>query len=425
MTTAVNIKESLRVAGQVVIDRCEMRKPNGEAFDLRDYIESITIFEDIFAPFISGKLMLRDTLDLPNIMGRGGNNLLHLTILTPSLDEFRINSYFVIYKMSDRANITHRTQVYNLWFASPEILIDVDSNISRQYSGTGDTIIAKIIEETFGDSRKLNVDKCANSLKYVSNFWSPTKNFAYIAEHSIGPRNSPTCLFFENRDGFNFKEISGLADKKIPFLQTFTGTDVVAEVQEEGVKMGNVTRNLDTEFSKILTIRVDKTFDYIDDYMNGAVKTRLYSNDVITKKIRANSFDMTQTRTELNDNQIYSPELVQSISPTIMVKDRGYGTFGLSESSNYQILQKRISYMRLLRSSIIEIDVYGRTDYTVGKKVLVKMNQLRDLSKDEDNKDILDKLYSGTYIITAMSHQITKGEHRCTLELCKESTLSL
>ena len=74
---------------------------------------------------------------------------------------------------------------------------------------------------------------------------------------------------------------------------------------------------------------------------------------------------------------------------------------------------------------MIEIDVYGRTDYTVGKKVKVQMNQLRDLSKDEDSKDLLDKLYSGTYIITAMSHQITKGEHRCTLELCKESTLSL
>jgi hypothetical protein len=419
------IKDALRVAGQVIIDKCEMIKLNGEIFDLRDYIESIMIFEDLFAPFISGKVMLRDTLDLPNVMGRGGSNLLHLTIMNPSMEGVQINAYFVIYKMTDRSNITHRTQVYNLWFSSPEIMIDVDANISKTYSGTGDEIISKIIKSTFGDSRPLNVDKCTNTLNYVSNFWSPTKNFTYISEHSLGPQKTPTMLFYENRDGFNFKEISNLASSKIPILQTFTGTDVIAEVQEEGIKMGNVTRNLDIEFSKILTIRIDKTFDFIDDYINGAIKTKLYSNDVITKKIRASVFDMSRQKSRLNDNLLYKPELVDGISPTIMVKDRGYGSFGLSESSNYQSLQQRISYMRLLRSSIIEIDVYGRTDYTVGRKVKVQLSQLRDLSKDESTSDTEDKLYSGVYIITALSHQITKGDHRCTLELCKESTLLL
>ena len=79
--------------------------------------------------------------------------------------------------------------------------------------------------------------------------------------------------------------------------------------------------------------------------------------------------------------------------------------------------------MRLLRASVIEIDVMGRTDYTVGRKVRVEINQLRDIAKEENDQEVLDKLYSGVYIITSLSHQITKGDHRCTLELCKESTM--
>lgn len=421
----MSLSDSIKSAGQVIIQTCELKAASGEAIDLRSYIESITIYEDIFAPFISGKVLLRDTLDLPNIIGRSGRELLTLCIITPSLEERKINSIFVIYKMSDRSNIAHRTQVYNLHFASPEILINADTNVSKFYSGSGDSIVSKIAKTSFGASKPVLVDKCANSIQYVSNFWSPTKNFNFIAEHSVGPKQTPTYLFYENRDGFNFKEIAGLSDAKTPILQTFTDTDFVAEVEDTGLNKGKVTRNPDIEFNKILTIRIDKTFDYLDDYSNGAIKTKLYSNDVITKKIRATTFDMSKSKTSLNENQIYSSELVSSVNPMIMVKDRGYGTFGLTESSNYKILQQRISYMRLLRASVIEIDVYGRTDYTVGRRVQVQMNKLRDISKDESSKDLIDKLYSGDYIITALSHQILKGEHRCTLELCKESTMSL
>lgn len=416
--------DAIKAAGQIIFEECELLRANGEAIDLRSYIESIIIYEDMFAPFISGKILLRDTLDIPNLLGRSGRELIKLTLTTPSLLDHKIDALFVVYKMTDRSNVAHRTQLYNLWFASPELMIDIDSNISKYFSGSGDQVVQKILKENFGD-KKLNVDKCQNSIKYVSNFWSPAKNMAYIAEHSVGPKNTPTYLFYENRDGFNFKEIAGFADEKIEPAHTFTDTDFITDVVKEGLKKGSVIRNPDLEFSKILTIRIDKTFDYFDDYNNGAIKTKMYSNDVITKKIRATTFDASKSKTQLNENSFYSEDLIKNISPKILVKDRGYGTFGLSESSNYKILQQRISYMRMLRSSIIEIDVFGRTDYTVGKKVKVEMNQLRDQIKSDDEKELLDKLYSGNYIITAVSHQITKGEHRCTMELCKESTLAL
>ncbi len=419
-------KSNIKIAGQVLIEKCEIIRDNGEILDLQVMVESIILYEDIFAPYITGKLMIRDTQDIPTRLGRAGSDILHLTIITPSLEEKRINSLFAIYKMSDRSDITHRSQVYNLWFCAPEMLIDSQTHISRAFSGTGSEIIESTLVKYYGKSRPFNYDKSSNSIKYISNFWSISKNFAYIAEHSLGPLKTPTYLFFENRDGFNFKELSGLSNKDIPVFHTFTSTDLVANVQSEGAGKGDVSRNLESEFSKILTTRVDKTFDFLDDYLNGAVKTKLYSNDVITKRIKSTTFDMRKSKAPtLNNNSVYRSDIIEITNPLIMVKDRGYGTFGPMESSNHEFIQHRIAYMRSLRSSVIEIDVFGRTDFTVGKKVSVESNLLRELTKQDSYKDKLDKLYSGVYIITALSHQITKQEHKCTIELCKESTLLL
>jgi hypothetical protein len=417
-------RTNIRTAGQVIIDKCEIIRDTGDLIDLQAMVESIVIYEDIFAPYITGKLMIRDTQDIPTRLGRSGADMLHLVITTPSLEEKRINSLFVIYKMSDRADITHRSQLYSLWFCPPEMLIDCQTHLSSAFSGSGNDIIESTLVKYYGKSRPFNFDKTSNSIKYISNFWSITKNFAYIAEHSLGPLKTPTYLFYENRDGFNFKEIAGLASKDIPIFHVFTSTDLVANVETEGIGKGNVTNNLEAEFSKILTNRVDKTFDFLDDYLNGAVKTKLYSNDVITKRIRTSMFMLSDSGVPtLNESPIYNSELIDVTTPMIMVKDRGYGTFGPVESSNYKFIQHRIAYMRSLRSSVIEIDVFGRTDFTVGKKVMVESNLLRELLQQDSYKDKLDKLYSGVYIITALSHQITKMEHKCTIELCKESTL--
>jgi hypothetical protein len=41
----------------------------------------------------------------------------------------------------------------------------------------------------------------------------------------------------------------------------------------------------------------------------------------------------------------------------------------------------------------------------------------------ETDTDLLDDMYSGTYIIAAINHYITRNSHECTLEIVKESLL--
>ena len=419
------MSDPLQTAGQITFEDCSIFK-RGESVgtNVINLVDGIVIYEDLFSPFITGRLSLRDTHDLPNLFGRSGNDTLRLKLYTPSIDKAHyIQGDFLIYKMADRTIVKDRTQIYNYYFASIELLLDINTRLSKSFQGPGHTLVNKIYRDTLKSEKRLNVDSCKNTVSYVSNFWNPTKNFNFIAEHSTGPAGSPTCVFFENREGFNFRDVSEIIANKKYNMQTFSGSDFTADVVSEGAKMAAVTRNPEQDYKSIHGIRVDVTYDYIKDYADGAIKSKLYSVDPVTKKIRWNTVSLNNWRADGNQQKLYSRELIDATNPVIMNVQRGYGTFGLRESSNYATLQHRTGYMRLLQASKIEIDCYGRTDYTVGKRITLELNQLKNIIKTDNYTDILDKLYSGAYLVTAIAHQINRESHKCTLELCKESTL--
>jgi hypothetical protein len=245
-----------------------------------------------------------------------------------------------------------------------------------------------------------------------------------VAEHTVGKDKTPSCLFYENRDGFNFREVTSFVDDQ-NFMQKFDQSDYVADVKSGGVySAGDITRDVLKSYTKVLAVRVDTSFDFFKDYLDGTLTSRLYSADPVTKKIRWVNFDIVKDKVStMNKSRLYTDDSIQTLNPVIMSMNRGYGTFGMNEPSNYSIIQKRNSSIRLFQASKIEIDVSGRTDYTVGRKVFVSFDQMREIVKEESNASILDRLNSGNFIVTAVAHHITREKHECTLELCKESSM--
>ena len=56
-------EEKIIQAGSYDMKFVDILKANGEAVNIREQIDSITIYEDIYSPFITGKLTFRDTFD--------------------------------------------------------------------------------------------------------------------------------------------------------------------------------------------------------------------------------------------------------------------------------------------------------------------------------------------------------------------------
>jgi hypothetical protein len=414
-------------AGQVNIIACDILQGNGAGLEVTALVERITIFEDLFSPFISGELVLRDTFDIPNTIGRSSRDLLRLVINTPSLPtNTNIQGYFLIYKLVDRQLASDRSQLYTYRFCSEEMVYDVQRRISKTYRGAGDKIISEIVSKKLGSAKKMNSDSPKNEIAYTSNFWSPTQNIRYITENSMGGTDDASFIFYENRDGFNFKSLTKLA-KQDDLMQLFVASDFIADVETSNagaIRFGAASRNPNNDYSIIREIRVDSTFDYLDFINRGGSRTILYTHDLVTKRIDIQKFDLEQeNHSLLNTSRHMTSSVVTNTEPLVMTASKHWGVLDPEDKTNTKFIQKRISQLAQYQSFKIEVDVFGRCDYTVGKKVYVDVNQIRAISRDEDKDLFLDKLYSGYYLVSKVAHHITRKEHMATIELIKDSTL--
>ena len=94
---------------------------------------------------------------------------------------------------------------------------------------------------------------------------------------------------------------------------------------------------------------------------------------------------------------------------------------GLADSTNANSIQNRISLLTQINSNKIEVVVPGRLDYTVGLRVELKLYKTEPSNKQDT--EIIDEMFSGTYLIAAINHYINRNMHECTFELVKDSLL--
>jgi hypothetical protein len=420
---AEETRESVLQAGEYVVDYAEILQASGSGIDVRNQIDSITIFEDIFSTFITGKLTFRDTQDLPNWLGRGGRDLLRLSIGTPGIDtKYKISGYFFIYKMGDRELVKDRTQMYNMYFMSVEGLTDIQTFISKSFRGTSDKIMQQICKDYLKTEKNVVTEESKEPHRFVSNFWVPSKIANYCAQHARNPDNDSTFLFYENRDGFMFNTIGSMAKQNV--IQVFEESDFTNEVttqRSNQVYFGEVDRNPNLDYKVIQSMKIDVSWDFMRAYSGGAIKSKQVSVDLLTKRYRLNDYKADSKR-KLNENSLFRPDVIDSMLPTRLLMYKEYSVTDFGNSTNSEYFQQRISELKLLDGSTVEIEAFGRSDYTVGKKVYLNTNISAPISMEDSSSSFDDLNRSGFYIITAIVHRFTRKEHMVTIELSKEST---
>lgn len=427
---AQDVTEFSTQAGEYEIDFFELLLAEGEGIDISEQVDVINIYEDMYSPFITGKVVLRDTLDIPNFLGRGGKDLVNLSVHTKGIDRQKnsnvISGLFWIYRFGDRNMIGDRMQQYAFYFVSIEMMFDFKKQVSSAFRGTSDEIITRIVKKYYPESNKeLLFDKSSHQMKFISNFWTPSKCIEYCSQHSISSNGDASFSFFENRDGFNFKTLSTIfsIDKEKPY-QVFRENDFSVDVVTEGSLMGFAERNPNKDAQIVQTVRVDTVYDYLDVYNAGGIKTRLMSFDLLKKTVSAKTVS-ARDNSRINQNPVFPKQIVDSVDPKRVFIPKNYDVTDYANSTNSRFFQSRMSDMRIINSSKIEIDVFGRTDYTVGKVIYYNSNIKTQITAQDDPNNIVDVVYSGYYVITAINHRFTRKAHLCTLELSREGSMTL
>jgi hypothetical protein len=412
----------LRFAGDVSIDKVRIITPKGFYQDVGAQVINVQFYEDLFSPFITGSLILKDSIDLVNLFPFIGEEFLELEISTPTLKENNIKGKYYIYKMTSREMTGDKSVVYQLHFISVEAVVDLNKKISKVFGDQISKLIKPFLtDKTYGleTTKKVYVEETSNNTKYISNYWSPVENIQYLAGQAVNKNGSPSYIFFENRDGFYFMTLETL------YANATFASFVYDKYTRDDRPGGGSVRNTTEDFKRILEISIPVAFDYMDRIRTGMLSSRQVSYDVVKKTYSAKNYNMFQKfdkQKHLNKYAINSDRAIFRANSRIINFPKDYGNFnGFEDVTNAKTNQERISLLKLSEANKLNITVPGRCDYTVGLKIALDLKKIEPLSKAD--KDTTDKMFSGNYIIAAINHYIDREKHECYMEIIKESSM--
>lgn len=421
----------LRQAGDVNIGYVRITSmANNTYFNIKNQVITIQIYEDMFSPFMTGSLIIKDSLDLINALPFSGMEYLEMEVFTPTLDtelkdQAIIKGKFYIYKITEREYIAEKNLVYQLHFISSEAVQDLSNYSSRAFEGKISDIAAKLIKQTPGleSDKALVIEPTKNNTKFISNYWSPIKCINFLLQQAVTPNNSTTYNFFENRAGFNFVSLDYLNDMK-PYQEFVYGT-----TKDDIESGGGSHRNLTRDYKKVLELSVPSGFDYIDRIRSGTYASRMIAHDMTTKRYKTINYDYLkkfgeEKETRLNKFPITTENVLAKVNATIMVDEIANQVFsGYGDVSNYKVQQDRVSRMKQAEANKVTITVKGRTDYTVGMKINLTVYTPKPTRETDTAEDTIDKVHSGNYLISAINHVIDKEKHECFMEIIKDSLI--
>lgn len=415
--------EVIRFAGDVSIDSIKIISSNGFGQEVTNQVVALEIYEDLWSPFISGVLALKDSLDLTNLFPFVGEEFVNIKIRTPSFEDKNkiISDQYYIYKMTNRVLKGDRNTVYELHFISREAIVDLNKTTSRAYSGKCSDIARSIITGSDGlESKKTaNIEDTPNAVKFVANYWPPVKSLNYTAETAANINGAANYLFFENRFGLNFLSLDYLYKTNV--VQEFIYDNYMRDFTSDG----RTYRNIEKEYQRIIDISIPEVFDYMDKVRSGMYANKMTNYDLVTKKYVVKTFDMLEDFTKnshLNDFASASKNVIRRFNAMGFAYPKYHANFNnFGDVTNSKTIQKRMSQLRQAEATKIEIVVPGRTDYTVGQKVNVKLNKSNPIDNGDPNQDVTDTMFSGNYLISGINHFIDREKHQCHMELMKDS----
>jgi len=415
--------KELRFAGDVSIEKCDIFTSAGMRKDIAAQVLAVTIYEDIFSPFMTGSLTLRESYDLVNLFPFVGEEMIEIEIITPTLDETQnIKGVFYIYKMTDRVLLGDRQVGYVLHFISNEAVIDLNKKISKVYSGKPEDIVKSLVTDTFNglqSTKEVFVEPTNKDIKFISNFWSPAKCINYATSFAVNSNDAANYVFFENRYGFYFVSLDTLYTNGL--YQSFTKDGYT----RDSLPGGGDAKNPIEDYRRIEELVIPNGFDYMDKVRSGLYSSKLVSYDLNKKIYNVKNYDIKQKYdrwNHLNPYPVLGNNVIFRANSLLINYPRDNANFsGYGDATNFKYAQERISLMKLAESGKIEITVPGRSDYTAGQKVAVTLNKIEPVNKEDDDQDLVDKMFSGYYIISAINHYVTRDRHECHMELIKDS----
>jgi hypothetical protein len=441
---SISTQSRLQSAGEITIEQLTLVSNNGTV-SLLDYLAELNIYEGIYNNVVSGDILISDSRNLIKEFSIVGEEYLIIKAVTPGLNN-PIYKTFRITSVEDRMLVRdNNTQIYKLRFVSQEALIDSVSPLYNAFSGSIESIIARIYSDNLEITRNLVFNdttskltpsadvtplvifsESSNKLKFVSPGWTPFQCFNWLAKKAI-PKSGQACnfLFWETNRAFYFGNLEKIFE---------TGSSI-GTYKYQALGVGGPTDDTIEQMTLIQSVQILNGLDHLENLDNGYFASKLISLDLTKKKRSITDYDHVgkfltyKHLVKNNPKALFNAErVVRNLNSHIRVYPTSTGMH-TNIPNNYnermgEIYGNRLSNLIELNSLKLNISIYGRTDVEAGKIIDIKFPDMSPVDETDRTSEHLDSRYSGSYLITSIHHKINITKHIMTMEVVRDSLTS-
>ena len=371
--------------GQPVILQMLLTTALGDVIDIRAQMVSLKIYEDIFAPVLSGEITVLDNICLFDHLPISGNETISIQFYSygysPQNDPLNfIHRTFDVLKVTNTTLPNDYSKRYTMVFASPELKLNESIKISKSWpEATISTVVASIMTgssappapggtnngaqglgfstntnpnppvrsplltaadieanyfvNTTPNAVELFVEKTKNKEPYITvPYMKPFEIIKWLSTRALrnsgGRYPNTTCanfMFFENKRGFQFTSLSTLLENKLNDISIFY--------------WGDATQNLTNpwQLDRIESIRIEDCYDILQNINSGVYASRLYTYEISTGLIVEQDFDYL-TQFPMNESVDRASSTGATDYPTLKVDASGLNTLTQQSLSKRMIV---------------------------------------------------------------------------------------
>lgn len=385
--------------GDYVLNKIDLTNNEGIIIDLIPLFLEINVFESIFDNTMSGNVVITDTQGLFDTLGITGGEKIELSFYTAGKEESLFEKEFMVSSLNDAIAYNQATYVYTLGFVSPEEYKNSVNVVNEAYSGTISDIATTIFSKLESE-KEFNVEETKLLNDFIFPYWKPFDALNWLTKRSLSSEKERTgFLFFENKEGFNFRSIQSLYRSDSDLEYTYQPSS-----EEE------IDNYIDFELN-------DPNF-LLEKLYNGSLFANKQVFDLYTGTIKSEEENYINNFSDINSlDKISMPVEYEydnyKANNICVMKDSGAKT-------NCDMFEENIfkfkSILSQSNNSSVTIKAPGNTDVTVGYNARCKI--LKSMAKDEIK--FCDFFYRNM-LISEIRHTIKGESYYQTITLIKDS----
>ena len=420
---------------------------SGQKIELKKLMVEMSFYEDIYNFVVSGHITLLDSQGFNELLTITGNEFIEVNFSKTPDAVNGVDRIFRIYKAGPRVPTGNlNTEVYSLYFCSEELLLSEQSKVGKSYKGKK---ISEIVNNILTDddvTGKLRVNKSKRVEKieetmgvydFIVPKIKPFEAISWLSNYArpmvLGPTGGADMLFFETKNGFNFRS-----------LQSMYSDDVYATYKYQAENVNKNIEDMNQKMINVLDYQITKPYDILSQINSGAFANRIITLDPITRKKIVKDFSYTKYKGDSSTKELNSGSvsneltnrtgLTQATSPESVLKV----AFGNSNQTKVPYIKQqtvkggiakdifiedyvpnRTAQISLANHTTIKATIPGDPGITAGRTINFNLLTLKPDSQKRD----LDKFYSGKYLVSAVRHIISSsGYYQTVLELTRDSS---